>query len=55
MFEYFVGVLYESALLSDHLVEFLLPICPCIEARFAWRVLSNSSEASRMLVVMSLP
>ena len=30
-----------------------VPSCPCIEARFAWRVMSTSIDASRMLVVMS--
>ncbi len=53
MFEYFVGVLYGLALLSDHFVVFV-PICPFIAARLAWRVLSTSVDASLMLVVMSL-
>ena len=53
MFEYFVGVLYGLALLSDHSVVSFVPICPCIEARLAWRVLSISVEALLMLVVMS--
>ena len=32
-----------------------VPICPCIETRLAWRVLSTSVDASLMLVVMALP
>ena len=31
-----------------------VPICPCIEARLVWRMLSTSIETSLMLVVMSL-
>ena len=31
-----------------------VPICPCIETRLAWRLLSTSADASLMLVVMSL-
>jgi hypothetical protein len=31
-----------------------VPICPCIETRLAWRVLSTSVEASLMLVMMAL-
>ena len=31
-----------------------MPICPCIETRWAWRVLSTSVDAFLMLVVMAL-
>jgi hypothetical protein len=54
VFEYFVGVLYGFALLSGHLSCAFVPICPCIEARWAWRVLSTSVDASLMIVVMAL-
>ena len=31
-----------------------VPICPCIETRLAWHVLSTSVDASLMLLVMAL-
>ena len=33
---------------------YVVPICPCIETRLAWRVLLTSVDASLMLVVMAL-
>ena len=48
--EYCMGLHCCRIILSCSLV----PICPCIEARLAWRVLATAVEAFRMLVVMSL-
>ncbi len=50
LLEYCMGLHCCRIILSCSFV----PILPCIEAHFAWRVLSTSVDASRMLVVMAL-